>query len=824
MKCPKCQADNPDNTLFCGECGTKFPSTEEVSVSHTRTLQTPVKDLIKGTTFAGRYQIIDELGRGGMGVVYRAQDTKLKRTVALKFLPTELTHISEIKERFMREAQAAAALDHPNICTVHEFDEAEEKTFISMAYIEGKSLRKKIESGPLGLDEALGIFTQVAEGLQEAHKKGVVHRDIKSSNIMLDERGRAKIMDFGLARVAGGTLLTKEGMTMGTIAYMSPEQAQGKKIDHRSDIWSLGVVFYELLTGQLPFRGEHEQTVVYSILNEPPKPVTDVQPDIPEVLEQIIGKALEKNPNNRYQNINELLDDLESISKGIEPEGIKARLRKAKLVKKKKAFIYASIAGFIIIIIVMGLSLFTGSTETMDSIAVLPVENLSGNPDQEYFSDGVTDALINELAKISALRVISRQSVIRYKGSEKSLPEIARELNVDAVVEASALTVGNRVQIRAQLIQAPTEQNLWAQSYEREISDILVLQSEIAQAIAREVKVKLTPLEQTRLTNARPVNPEAYQAYLKGRFHWYKITEQDLNTALEYFQLALDNDPNYALAYVGFADALATRAHMGFISPHEVFPKAKEAALKALELDDALAEAHDFLARLKFAWDWDWQGAETGFRRAIELNPNYPDVRVVYSQFLAMTGHWEQAIGEAQRGMELDPLNSWFQLEYGDRLFGFGRYDDAIEQYQKVLRIEPNMAYAHDRLWSAFFKKQMYEDALAEAAMYFTLSGDSEVVKALERGYEEEGYKGAMKLAAETLVERSKLMFVGPIDIARLQAHAGQKSQALDWLEKAYEQHESRLVYVKADPVFENLRDDPRFKDLFHRMKLPELK
>jgi len=473
IKCPKCQHENPEDTLFCGKCGGSLKPAEGGDV--TKTFITPADRLQKGSTLAGRYNIIEELGRGGMGVVYKAEDTKLKRRVALKFLPQELTHIPDVKERFMREAQAAAALDHPNICTVYEFDEAEETTFISMAYIEGQSLRKKIQSGPLELDEALKIAMQVAEGLQEAHKKGVVHRDIKSANIMLDERGQAKIMDFGLARMTGTTLLTQEGTAMGTIAYMSPEQARGEEVDHRSDIWSLGVVLYEMFSGQLPFKGDHEQAVVYSILKEKPKPFTDIKADVPVSIEQVVSKALEKNPDERYQSLDEMLDDLKSISAGIVPEEIKVRLRKEKLRKRKRAILYGGAAGLIILMVVLGLTLFKGPPETIESIAVLPLENLTGNADLQYFVDGVTDELIGQLAQISGLRrVISRTSVMKYKDTDKSLPEIAQELNVDAVVEGTVYQVGESVRIRVQLIDPfPEERNLWAHTYERAGAEVL---------------------------------------------------------------------------------------------------------------------------------------------------------------------------------------------------------------------------------------------------------------------------------------------------------------------------------------------------------------
>ena len=754
VKCPKCQKDNPDDSKFCKECATPLPISEEIYSSHTKTLQTPVKNLINGATFAGRYQLIEELGRGGMGVVYKAHDTKLKRTVALKFLTSELIHILEVKERFMREAQTAAALDHPNICTVYEFDEAEEKTFISMAYIKGQSLKKKIESGPLELEETLRIATQVAEGLQEAHKKGVVHRDIKSANIMMDERDQAKIMDFGLARMTGSTLLTKEGMTMGTIAYMSPEQAHGEEVDHRTDIWSFGVVLYEMFVGQLPFKGEHDQGVVYSILNEQPKPITDLRSDIPISIEQVVAKALEKSPDERYQQIDDLLDDLKSISAGIVPDEIKVRLRKSKLRRRKRAILYAGAAGLLIIMTVLALSLFTGrAEEAIESIAVLPLENFTGDAGQEYFVDGATDELIGQLAKIGAWRVISRRSVMQYKGAEKPLQEIARELNVDAVVEGSVYQVGESVRIRVQLIDVfPEERNLWTETYDRAMTDVLVMYSEMAQAIADKTQVNLTAEEMTRITSASQVNPEVYDAYLKGQFHWNKLTPQELEIALQYFELALKIDPNNALAHVGVSLVWTGRYQMGLAQRNETVPLAKAAAEKAVELDKTLAEAHYALSLVRAWGEWDWESAETAFQQAFKLNPNYPDAHAYYSHFLAHMGRTDEALPYMERALELDPLNPLFHALYGVVLVYNRRFDEALDAASTAKDMWPGIPIAGSVQQDVFIAKGMRDEQLAHQRQ--RIAPDPERVAAFERGLEEGGYEGAQRGIADVLAAR----------------------------------------------------------------------
>jgi TolB-like protein/Tfp pilus assembly protein PilF/predicted Ser/Thr protein kinase len=824
IRCLDFQFENPDDTQFCGKCGSRFPLSNEAAISLTRTIQTPVKSLLKGTTFAERYEIIQELGRGGMGVVYKAQDTKLKRGVALKFLPQELTHISELKERFMREAQAAAALDHPNICTVYEFDEAEEKTFISMAYIEGQSLKTKIESGPLELDEAVRIAIQTAEGLQEAHDKGVVHRDIKSANIMVDERNQAKIMDFGLARVTGTTMVTKEGMMMGTIAYMSPEQARGETVDFRTDIWSFGVVLYEMFSGHLPFKGEHDQAVVYSILNEKPKPITDLRSEIPTSIEQVIAKAMEKVPENRYQNITELLDDLRSISEGIVPEEIRARLRRAKLLKRKRAILYGGVAGFLIIMTVIALSVFTGPSEVIVAIAVLPFENLTGDSQQEFFVDAATDELIGQLSQIGALRVISRRSVMKYKGMEKSLPEIAQELKVDAVVEGSVLRVGENVRVRVQLIEAfPEEQNLWAQTYDRDMIDVLVMYREMARTIADKTRVELTVQEKTILESTRQVNPEAYEAYRKGMFHWYKLTAQDLEIARQYFELALEKDPNYALAYLGLSAVWGGFRIQGLMPPTEANAKRKVARQKAIELGPSLPQVQFQIATGK-TWGtgaWDWEGAEKAYLRAIELNPNYPDARAYYSYFLFYMNRPEEAMAQIERALELDPFNANFRSIYAWDLMYARRYDEAVEDLEETLKTAPTGQMTLSALKSAYHLTGKHEKAMEVWKTWFTSRGEHEAKEALVRGYEEGGYYRALSSVAETKVERRKTTFVSPWQIATLFTRAGKNEEALDWLEIAYEERDPNFSYICIDPIFDELRNDQRFKELLQLLNLP---
>lgn len=751
----------------------------------------------------GHYRILEKIGAGGMGVVYHARDERLQRDVALKVLPADSFRDETARARLVREARAAAGLNHPHICVIHEVDEAKGHAYIAMEYVEGPALSTLTAKERLPLEQLLRYGIQLADAVAHAHARGVVHRDLKCSNVVVTPDGRTKILDFGLAkRQPPGELqeatrsqatLTEAGAIAGTLPYMPPEVLRGQEADARSDLWALGVMLYEMAAGVRPFQGQTTYELSSAILLQAPQPLPG---DLPTALRSAIDRCLEKDPGKRYQLASEVRATLEAIQSGTAttppPHPPTVAPRKRRVSRKR-----------------------------IRSLAVLPLSNLSGDPGQEYFADGMTETLIADLAKLRALRIISRTSVMRYKGSTKSLPEIAEELQVDGVVEGSVLRVGPRVRITAQLIHAGTDMHLWAESYERDLQDVLVLQSEVARAIAREIQVAVTPEESKRLASVRPVNPEAYEAYLKGRFYWYKLTREHLDTALEYFQLALQKDPSYAPAYVGIAYTWLSRTDTGAIPAREAFPKVKEAVLKALELDDTLAEAHGVLAGVRRHFDWDWGGAEKEFQRALQLNPNSADIRFFYSDFLISMRRPQEAMAEMERALALDPLNFLYPCFLGWHYLYLGRYDDAVAQLQKTLRTEPDFTAVHLGLWGAFYKKQMDEGALAEAKKFFALLDDNEIAETLERGYAEAGYREAMRQAAEKLVARSTSAYVPALRIARLYAHAGEKDRALELLEKAFQQHELPLVHLSVAWDWDNLRGEPRFRDLLRQMNFP---
>ncbi|MBZ5583554.1 MAG: protein kinase [Acidobacteriia bacterium] len=752
-------------------------------------------------TRVAHYQILEKLGEGGMGVVYKARDTHLERSVAIKVLLPEKVADENRRARFVQEAKAASALNHPNIVTIHDIAADAGVDFIAMEFVAGKTLDQLIGGTGFSLHDTMKYATQIADALTRAHESGIVHRDLKPANIMVDEHGLIKVLDFGLAkltetvskdedaptRTCGAT--TEEGTVVGTAAYMSPEQAEGKKVDARSDIFSFGAVLYEMVTGRRAFQGDSRMSTLAAVLRGEPRPIEDA----PQELEKMITRCLRKDPERRFQLMKDLRVELEELREESASGSPAAAAPRRKRRSRRKG---------------------------IRSLVVLPLINLSRDAEQEYLADGMTEALISDLAKLRALKVISRSSAMRYKGTAKNLPQIAEELNVDAVVEGSIARAGQRVRITAQIIDPATDTHLWAESYERDFQDVLVLQSELARAIAQEIKVAVTPEETRNLATAQRVDPEAYEAYLKGRFHWYKLSREHNDLALEYFQLSLGKDPNYALAYAGIADVWMIRGDIGLMAPHEAIPKAMVAALRALELDDTLAEVHITLGHLRLG-QWDWIGAEREFRRAIQLHPSDSGAHFFYSDLLIMVGRVKEARAEMERALELDPLNFFFQCFLGWHLVYLRRYDEAVAQLRKTLGVEPGFSSAHMGLWGALYQKRNYEDALAEAKKFFTVLGDHEIAEALASGTTEADYISAMRGAADILAGRSSRTHVPAIRVARLYAHAGERDRALDWLEKAYEQGNPPLSHLNVAWDWDTLRSEPRFQDLLRRMNLP---
>lgn len=804
---------------------------------------------IKIGTNISHYHITLQLGKGGMGVVYKAEDTKLKRTVALKFLPPELTADPEAKKRIIKEAQVTAALQHPNIAIIYDFIESKDETVIVMEYLEGETLAQKIKLQKANLKQIMDWMIGISSGLAAAHEKGITHRDIKPENIMITRSGVPKIMDFGVAKLRGTPTLTEAGSRIGTLDYAAPETVMGSKSDHRSDIFSLGVVFYELLTGQRPFQGDHDAAVVYAIVNEKLKSLTYFQNDIPPALEQLVIKMLEKKKENRYQSINKLLTDLRELQKSInddqvslgnnrdgekiKPQNTDSQLRKEESLNSrqsrvnilhwKRYYIFAVVVILLILIIWTGIQLITGSNKTIDSIAVLPLENLSADPAEEYFANGMTDLLISNLAKIGALNVISRTSIMAYKDTDKSLPEIAKELNVDAIVEGTVLRAGTGVRITAQLIEGASDQHLWAESYERDLRDVLAMQSEVAQAIVREIKLTLTPQEQVRLTNTRSVNPEAYEAYLKGCYFWDKHSEDGLRKSLQYFEEAIEKDPTYANAYAGLAESYIMLGSPGItaLPPKEIMPKAKAATMQALKLDDMLAEAHTALGCVKIIYDWDWTGGEKELKRAIELNPSYAMAYFYYSSFFTKMGHHEEAIATMRRALELDPLSLTINVVLGNQFYHARQYDQAIEHHLNTLEMNPNNWHAHFSLGLAYTQKGMFKEAISEHEKAITLSGrNAFVLTTLGYTYGLAGMRDeAMKILDEVM-EKSKQSYVAAYAIAQVHIGLGNKDQAFLWLEKAYQERSITMSWFKVDVQLDSLRSDPRYTELLKKMDL----
>jgi eukaryotic-like serine/threonine-protein kinase len=785
-------------------------------------------------TELGHYRIVEKIGAGGMGEVYRARDEHLDREVAIKVLPPGTLSDESSRKRFHKEAITLSRLNHPNIATIHDFDTQQGVDFLVMEYIPGITLSEKLAGRPLPEKEVVTLGSQLAEGLSAAHEHGVVHCDLKPSNLRLTGDGRLKILDFGLAKLrlpvtatAATESLSETGTMVGTLPYMAPEQLLAGEIDARTDIHAAGAVLYEMATGQRLFADSERSQLIGAILRRPPRPPTTLNPRLSPELERIIGKCLEKEPDNRYQSAKEIVVDLRRM---MTASTIVAPATRPPLAAR--SWRPLPILVIAVLVLFAFLSAFTvrgwraahvsqpPASAHISSLAVLPLDNLSADPAQEYFTDGMTEELISALAKISSLRVISRTSIMQYKGVHKSLPQIARELGVDGIVTGSVAQSADsrRVRITAELIEAATDRNLWSQSYERDLGDVFALQDDVARNISWQIRVQLTPQEQERLTHYRSVNSEAHTTYLKGRYHWNKGTEEELRLAKKYFEKATEIDHSYALAYSGLADYYWVTDEL---APRVAKPKARDYALKALALDGDLADAHTTYGAIQFYGDWDWTGAEKEFKRAIDLSPSHAEAHEMYSVFLSAMSRAPEAIAEIRTAQQLDPLALDPTMIAGRTFYYARQYDRAIEECRNALELDPHSIAAHDCLGEAYLGKRAYESAIAEFQVVASGSHNDPVrLAGLGRAYALAGKRIEAKAVLGKLRTASKVHYVPPYFFSMIHAALGNKNQAFSWLEKAHDEHDSYLARLRVDEAMDSLRSDQRFANLLQQMRL----
>ena len=777
------------------------------------------------------YRLLEKLGAGGMGVVYLAEDVRLGRTVALRFLSEELSRAPAAIERFQREARAASALNHPHICTVYDVGEQDGRHFIVMEVLEGKPLNGLIAQGPRPVDEVLEVGSGLADALAAAHAKGIVHRDIKPANILVSDRGQAKLLDFGLARpprdAAGDgpteEQLTSPGSLLGTPAYMSPEQVRGEVVDARTDLFSLGAVLYEMTTGKQPFPGSTSGTIQEAILNRAPVPVVRLKPDAPPQLDEVIKKALEKDRALRYQSAAELRADLQRLKRDSIGSGASSA---PSLPERRPGRVgtYAALAAAVLLLIAAAVY-FNGvrSTGPIDSIAVLPFVNATGDAGNEYLSDGITESLIARLSRVSTLHVPARSIAFRYKGQNADPQKVGQDLGVRAVLSGRVLQQDGSLVIRADLMDVATGAQLWADEFPRKLEDIFALQNDLSRQISEQLRLRLTRDDERQLTKRDTDNAEAYQFYLQGLHYWHKRNPDALRTAIGYFKRAIDADPAYAIAYTGLADAYNLGSFFNMEPPREAMPKAKSAAEHALKIDSGLAAAHISLAYAAFTYDWDWPAATKHMDQALALDRAVVENHTYYPFYLTIGGRSDEAVTIARRAFERDPLSASLSHTLAVQLALAGRRDEAIEECRRTIQLDPGFAVAYDVLGGLLASKGSVEEAIAILQQAVTLSRGAGLSLAnLGHVQARLGQRDEARKILQQLSQTSRDRYVPALAFAIVHLGLGEHDVALDWLEKAYAERFNRLAYLRREPIWHPVRENPRFQDLLRRINLPE--